>query len=288
MGGRARRRPVSAFAAVLAIGLLFAAVVRAEETGTVVEVVDGDTLRVRAGRIHRTVRLIGIDAPERYHPSKPEEFLAVESAKGLASLCDGKTIRMETDREDSDRHGRLLRYVFLPHPDGRLVNREMIRLGYARVLRRYPFSRRAEFDAAEEEARRDGFGVWREDGKAGQRWARQQRGSAAEAPAGPGRKALPAGIVPWEEARLHVGREVVVEGKVVRTHRGKEILHLDFHPDWRKHASVVVKGKDLLRFPWDPETFYKGKTLRVRGKVVLYKGRPEIVVRAPEAISFVE
>lgn len=279
--------PGSRSAAALAAVLLFAAVAGAEESGTVVEVVDGDTLSVRVGRNVRTVRLIGIDAPERNHPSKPEEFLARESAARLASLCDGRSVRMEADREDADRHGRLLRYVFLAPPDGRLVNREMVRNGYARVYRRYPFSRRDEFEDAEEKARRDGNGIWREGGLAAERWTRERRFPEAEATPGNGRMPLPAGTVPWYEAPLHIGREVAVQGTVVRTRRGKGILHLNFHPDWRKHASVVVRGKDLRRFPGNPETFYKGKTVRVRGNVILYKGRVEIVVRAPEAITVV-
>src|SRR5574341_2198627 len=113
--------------AVLAIGLLLPPSLRAQETVKVVEVVDGDTLLVQEGDETRTVRLIGIDAPERSHPSKPKEFLSDEAASFLASLCEGKTVRMEPGDEDVDRHGRLLRYVYLPSPDGRLVNLEMVR-----------------------------------------------------------------------------------------------------------------------------------------------------------------
>ncbi len=286
MGGP-RRRPFQA-AAALAAFLLLAAFASAEENGVVVEAVDGDTLRVRTGSVVRTVRLIGIDAPERNHPSKPVEFFAEESAAGLASLCDGKSVRMEPDREDADRHGRILRYVFLAPPDDRLVNLEMVRLGYARVFRRYPFSRRAEFEAAEAEASRNGNGIWRDGGKAEERWTLEHRSEGTQDPRGGGRTPLPPGVVPWNEAHLRVGEEIVVQGTVVRTHRGKGILHLNFHRDWRKYASVVVRGKDLRRFPGSPETFYRGKTVRVRGNVILYKGRAEIVVRAPEAIALVD
>lgn len=251
------------------------------------EVVDGDTLRVRSGREVRTVRLIGIDAPERSHPSKPEEYLADEAAGRLASLCDGKTVRMEGDREETDRHGRLLRYVFLSPPDGRLVNLEMVREGYARAYRRFPFSRQAEFQEAEEEAWRKGNGVWREGGMAERRWMAERRASGVDAPPRPAGRSVPAGIVPWEEAHGHVGREVVVEGTLVRTRRARRILYLNFHPDWNKHLTVVIRGKDLQRFPKDAERFYKGKTVRVRGKIALYKGRPEMVIRNPEAITIV-
>jgi len=358
MGGVSSRRLLRAFVALLAIGLLFPPAIRAQETGKVVEVVDGDTLRVQAGQETLDVRLIGIDAPERSHPSKPKEFLADEAAAALASLCRGKTVRMERGDEDVDRHGRLLRYVHLPPPDGRLVNKEMVRQGYARVYRRFPFSREAEFSEAEGEARREEKGIWQEGGMAEVRWLLQRSalaveirplsgdryavvcggmaksgvgrdelaktvqevllwriensdrdfekaarqagflplsaegpravaGSAAASPPPPARP-LPPGVVPWEEAHRHVGRKVEVEGTLVRTHRAKKVLYLNFHPNWKKYVTIVIFGRDLGRFPRDAEKFYRGKTVRVRGEIILYKGRPEIVVRSPEAITILK
>jgi len=156
---------------LLLTGLLACAAIAAE-TGIVEEVVDGDTLRVRtAGSAESvTVRLIGIDAPERSHPSLGKEFFSDESASHLASLCRGKTVRMEKDAEETDRHDRLLRYVFLPPPDGRLLNEEMLRSGMARSYTRFPFSRKDGFLAAEGRARREGKGLWKDGGMAEARW----------------------------------------------------------------------------------------------------------------------
>jgi len=136
------------------------------------EVVDGDTVRVRtAGSAEAvTVRLVGIDAPERNHPSLGKEYLSDEAAALLSSLCRGKMIRMEEDAEDTDRYDRLLRYVFLPPPDGRLLNGEMLRAGMARAYTRFPFSRKSEFVALEEAARREGKGLWSDGGAAEARW----------------------------------------------------------------------------------------------------------------------
>jgi micrococcal nuclease len=353
MGGLLR-----AFAAVLAIGLLFPPAILAQETGTVADVVDGDTLLVRTGEEPVTVRLIGIDAPERSHPSKPKEFLADEAAGTLTSLCKGKTVRMERGDEDADRHGRLLRYVYLPAPDGRLLNKEMVRQGYARVYRRFRFSREAEFSEAEGEARQEEKGIWREKGMAEVRWLRQHGAQAVEvlplsgeryavvydgmvkagvppdrlaktvqdvlrwraensdrefenaarkggflplsadgrhadsAPAAPSPPPAAGPLseepVSWEEAHRILGREVVVEGTLVRTHRAEKVLYLNFHPNWKKYVTVVILVRDLALFPKDAEKHYKGKTVRVRGEVTLYKGRPEIVVRSPEAITIVK
>ena len=344
---------------LLLLGLL-AVSASAEQTGIVDEVVDGDTLRVRTvGSAETvTVRLIGIDAPERSHPSLGKEFFSDEAAAHLASLCRGKTVRLEKDAEETDKYDRLLRYVFLPSPDGRLLNEEMLGAGMARAYTQFPFSRKEAFLAAEGRARREGKGLWKGGGMAEARWlaagnaapvevypsggrtfvlayrglakAGVERGDlpkeiegilrfrgelsdtefASKArdrgfrpfdpsktgPAGSesqGRRALtpaPATggkMVPWEEAHRHQGEEIVVEGKIVRTHRAEKVIYLNFHPNWKRYLTLVIFVKDLPLFPVDPETAYKGKKVRVRGEVKLYKDRPEMVVRDPENIKIV-
>lgn len=344
---------------LLLLGIL-AGSASAAETGVVDEVVDGDTLRVRtAGSAEPvTVRLIGIDAPERSHPSLGKEFFSDEAASHLASLCRGKTIRMEKDAEETDKFDRLLRYVFLPPPDGRLLNEEMLRAGMARAYTRFPFSRKNAFLAAEGKARREGTGLWKDGGMAEARWlaagnaapvevfpsggrtfvlaykglakagvergdlpkeiegilrlrgelsdtefaskARERRfrpidPSNAGPPGSesPGQRALlPAPafrgtVIPWEEAHRHEGEEIVVEGTIVRTHRAEKVIYLNFHPNWKRYLTLVIFVKDLPLFPGNPETAYKGKKVRVRGEVKLYKDRPEMVVRSPEDITVV-
>ncbi len=183
---RGRRRLLSA-ALFLLLSSASAALLAAE-TGVVEEVVDGDTLRVAVGGAHATVRLIGIDAPERNHPTVGKEYFGDESAAHLSSLCLGKTVRMERGEEESDRYDRLLRYVFLPPPDGRLLNLEMLRAGMARAYTRFPFSRRDEFVSAEGEARREGRGLWKDGGGAEARWLASAGGRRVEVfPSGGGR-----------------------------------------------------------------------------------------------------
>jgi micrococcal nuclease len=332
----------------------------AAETGVVDEVVDGDTLLVRTGGSAEavTVRLVGIDAPERSHPSLGKEFFSDEAAAHLASLCRGKAVRMEKDAEETDKYDRLLRYVFLPPPDGRLLNEEMLRTGAARAYTRFPFSRKEAFLAAEGRARREGKGLWKDGGMAEARWLAAGNAVPVEVYPSGGRtfvlahkglakagvergdlpkeiegilrlrgelsdtefasksrdrgfrpidmsKAGPAGsgspeqrpprpapairgtVIPWEEAHRHGGEEIVVEGTIVRTHRAEKVLHLNFHANWKRYLTLVIFVKDLPLFPGNPETAYKGKKVRVRGEVKLYKDRPEMVVRSPEDITVV-
>src|SRR5512144_858815 len=156
----------------LLLGLLAAPPPSGADTGVVEEVVDGDTLRVRTAVSTEavTVRLIGVDAPERSHPSLGKEYFSDEAAAHLASLCRRKMVRMEKDTEETDKYDRLLRYVFLPPPDGRLLNEEMLRAGMARAYTRFPFSRKKAFLAAEAVARREGTGLWKDRGMAEARW----------------------------------------------------------------------------------------------------------------------
>ena len=98
---------------------------------------------------------------------------------------------LETDREDSDEYGRLLRYLVLPPPDGRLVNLEMVRKGHARVLTRFPFSRKSDYLREEERVRREGAGVWADGGMAELRWLAQRHPDPVRVhPAGGGRYAV--------------------------------------------------------------------------------------------------
>src|SRR3972149_2511259 len=77
---------------------------------------------------------------------------------------------MERDAEETDKYDRLLRYVFLPPPDGRLLNEEMLRAGMGRAYTRFPFYRKDAFLAAEGRARREEKGLWKDGGMAEARW----------------------------------------------------------------------------------------------------------------------
>lgn len=117
-------------------------------TGRVVSVRDGDTLDVmRGGRTER-VRLVGIDCPEWGQP------FGRRAKREASTLAGGAEVRV--DGRGRDRLGRLLAEVILP--DGRSLNREMVRAGLAWWYRRY--SKDGELQALEAEARRNRRGLW--------------------------------------------------------------------------------------------------------------------------------
>jgi endonuclease YncB( thermonuclease family) len=88
-------------------------------TYVVTHVVDGDTVDLGNGQ---TVRLVGIDTPER------GECGYERASDNLARLVLGKQVRLGISDEDTDRYGRLLRYVDVGAVDAGLAQ---IKGGYA-------------------------------------------------------------------------------------------------------------------------------------------------------------
>lgn len=157
---RMRHRSPRLLAAVVACVLLAGAAL-GEDLARVTRVADGDTIAVRQGDRTITIRLIGVDAPElgdRRRPDAPPQAFAREATDWLRRQLDGREVRLEYDRERTDRYGRTLAYVFLP--DGTFINRELVRQGYARAYTRFPFKFREQFVADEAAAQRAKRGMW--------------------------------------------------------------------------------------------------------------------------------
>lgn len=89
---------------------------------------DGDTVSIILGRKREMVRLIGIDAPEM--GQRPWGKMAKRHLEGILA-GSGWTVTIEFDVQERDRYGRLLAYLWTV--DGRLINLEMVRDGYAVV-----------------------------------------------------------------------------------------------------------------------------------------------------------
>ena len=127
--------------------------------GTVVRVVDGDTIHVRIGARVEKVRYICVNTPEVHHPTKGEEPGGREAAEVNRRLVEGQAVRLELDVQERDRYGRLLAYVWI---GDLMINAELVRLGYAQVMTIPPNVRYQEvFLKLQREAREAGRGLWR-------------------------------------------------------------------------------------------------------------------------------
>lgn len=121
----------------------------------VVKVIDGDTIEVEG---KKKVRYIGINTPELHDPRKKVECFGKEAAIMNSDLVEGKEVRLEKDISETDRYGRLLRYVYI---GDLFVNDYLIRQGYAYVSSYPPDVKFAQqFKEAEKEARENNRGLW--------------------------------------------------------------------------------------------------------------------------------
>ncbi len=125
-----------------------------------ISVVDGDTIDVNIGGHRERVRLIGIDTPETKKPNTPGQCYGPEATKFTKSLLAADApLHLERDVVARDDYGRMLAYVYLA-ADGRFVNMEIIRHGYARVLTIRPNASHAdEFVAAAAAAEAENIGL---------------------------------------------------------------------------------------------------------------------------------
>ena len=124
----------------------------------VTRVIDGDTIEVNiAGAIYK-VRYIGIDAPE-LDDKRPEYCaLAQEATRYNRQLVEGKTVRLEKDISETDRYGRLLRYVYV---DDIFVNAELVKKGLAWAKTYEPDTKYQDYlEEMEAEARQDKIWIW--------------------------------------------------------------------------------------------------------------------------------
>ena len=123
-------------------------------------IIDGDTVEILYDGTLTSVQLVGIDAPETVHSSKPRERFGREASDYLNELLLDDSIYLRFDENKWDKYDRLLGYVYRVS-DGIFVNLEMIREGYARVETRFPFRYEKLFTDYESRAKSERIGLWR-------------------------------------------------------------------------------------------------------------------------------
>ena len=126
----------------------------------VVEVIDGDTIRISYNGSTEKVRIIGIDTPETKDSRVDVECWGPEATKYLVEKISGKEVSLSRDptQDDYDSYGRMLRYVYL---DGADVGLELVRNGYgSEYTYSEPYLKQREYKAAEEHAKANKLGKW--------------------------------------------------------------------------------------------------------------------------------
>jgi micrococcal nuclease len=132
----------------------------------VIKIIDGDTIEIETGQ---KVRYIGMDTPELHHPTKGVQCYGKEASIKNSELVEGKLVRLQKDVSETDRYGRLLRYVFLYDKNatesgsGLFVNKYLVEEGFAVAATFPPDVAFADtFRESQQEAMKNNKGLWKD------------------------------------------------------------------------------------------------------------------------------
>ncbi len=266
MTDKARRKASHWGAFFVCAGLLFALPAwardcpaeRIDERATVAQVVDGDTLRLRDGR---SVRLIGVNAPEIGRDGRPSEPFAKQARDAVKRMLGRHAVvGLRLGNERRDRHGRLLAHVY--DADGRSVEAALLRQGLAAQIVVPPNLHALDcYRAAETEARDAGRGVW----------GSLYRPRAVES--------LPRSTRGFR----------LISGKVVSVKDSKYSVWLNFprRPGERKREGVALRipRKDLVNFPRGFLRDLQGRHVVARGWLFRHNRQLVMVIRHPASLE---
>ena len=127
----------------------------------IIQVVDGDTIRIEVDGVVESVRIIGMDTPEVVDPRKPVQCFGVEASNQAKKLLSSQTITLEIEESQGtrDKYRRLLGYIIMP--DGRDFGTVMISSGYAyEYTYNTPYKKQSIYKQAQAEAREAELGLW--------------------------------------------------------------------------------------------------------------------------------
>ena len=125
------------------------------EKAIVSRVIDGDTIELSD---KRKVRYIGINSLEIDDKRSEIKCLAEKAKEINQKLVEGKEIEMENDLSETDKYGRLLRYVWI---ENKMVNLELVEEGWAEISTYPPDVKyQEELLNAQKRAKINYLGMW--------------------------------------------------------------------------------------------------------------------------------
>lgn len=93
--------------------------------------------------------------------------------------------------------------------------------------------------------------------------------------------------IPAAEAKEHIGEQVAVKGTIAEVNQTERITRLNFDKAYPKQTFTAVVFSDKTNLFTDMDKL-KGKSVEVRGKIVAYRDRPQIVLTTTNQLKIVE
>ena len=139
----------TSIACLFALLFTISMVSAADFSGSVVGVLDGDTIEVLHNQHPERIRLSGIDCPEK------SQAYGQKAKQAISALVFGKEVTLQTFGKD--KYGRTIADVLLS--DGTNVNHSLVKYGWCWWYQKYA-PRNTTLESLEGEAREAKRGLW--------------------------------------------------------------------------------------------------------------------------------
>ncbi len=93
-------------------------------------------------------------------------------------------------------------------------------------------------------------------------------------------------VINWQDAGKYINQHVVLQGKIEATGRAKSITFLNF--DDQRSFTAIIRKDNYANFPSPPDTMYRGKWVRIRGRITTFKGKPQIEIARPDQVTVLD
>jgi len=81
---------------------------------------------------------------------------------------------------------------------------------------------------------------------------------------------------------------IFVKFQVADSKNTGKACFLNASENWKKYFTVVIFQSDYYKFPAEPEKYYYGKKIRVKGTLKEYQGKPEIILKSPAQVEIIK
>jgi len=98
----------------------------------------------------------------------------------------------------------------------------------------------------------------------------------------------PEGTIPWEEATKYMGQDVTISGTIILTKDIGSRTFLNFSKNFQNQISLMIPKTAYDKFKELPATLFLNRTVKVKGKVSEFQGKPQIVVEDSSQIEILE